>query len=337
MRDLGCVRAMLLERPGDPPRFVASELADEAPGADEVAVELRAAALNRRDWWIWRRRDGPQGALLGSDGAGVVRAVGAGVEDVRVGDEVVVNPALGWRGGEGAPGEGFSILGHPSRGTFATRIVIAAANVAARPPHLTWNESAALPLAGLTAWRACVTLAEAGQGRTLLVTAAGSGVSTFAVQIAAALGARVFVTSGSDAKLERARALGAAGGVIYREPDWPARLRELAGGGVDAVVDSYGDWPALMAALRPGGTIVSFGDTGMSIASVAVADLFLGWKRICGTTMGSPREFAAMLAHVGRANWRPVIDSTYPIDRIAEAAARLDAPGRFGKVVLEIA
>jgi len=337
MRDSGRVRAMLLERPGDPPRFVASDLPDATPGAGEVAIDLRAAALNRRDWWIWRRKDGPRGALLGSDGAGVVCAVGAGVTDVRLGDEVVVNPALGWQDGEDAPGEGFEILGHPSRGTFATRLVIGAANVAPRPARLSWSESAALPLAGLTAWRACVTLARAGPGRTLLVTSAGSGVSTFAVQIAAALGARVYVTSGTTAKLERARALGAAGGVLYRDPAWPAQLRELVGGGVDAAVDSYGDWSALMASLRPGGTIVSFGDTGASTASVSIADLFGGWKRIWGTTMGSPREFAAMLEHAAGAAWHPVVDSVYPLSEIAEAAARLDAPGRFGKVVLEIA
>lgn len=308
-----------------------AERPDPEPGPGEVRVDLVAAALNRRDWWLVRADDPPVGSVLGSDGAGIVSALGRGVDGVAVGDEVVVNPALDWGPSERAGGRDFRILGVPDQGTFAERIVVAAQQVRPRPPVLTWAESAALPLAGLTAWRATVTLAEAGPGRTILVPGAGGGVATFAVQIAAALGARVLVTSSSPEKIARAKGLGAAGGVLYCEDGWWNRL-----GGVDAVVDSVGPqvWPGAIRALRPGGVLVSFGDTGGDEAPVNVSSLFFGWLRIQGTTMGSPREFDALLTHVSEAAWRPVVDAVYPLRDAARALERLDDPARVGKVVL---
>jgi NADPH:quinone reductase-like Zn-dependent oxidoreductase len=172
----------------------------------------------------------------------------------------------------------------------------------------------------------------------VLVTGAGSGVSSFAVQIAAALGARVFVTSSTDEKIARAVALGAAGGVSYRDPSWPDAVRELAGGPLDLAVDSYGG-PSLagaLKALRWGGIAVSFGETSGPDTTFETADVYWSWRRILGTSMGSPRDYRRLLAHVEQASWRPVVDSVYPLARIDLAAARLDAPDRFGKVVLSI-
>jgi NADPH:quinone reductase-like Zn-dependent oxidoreductase len=164
-------------------------------------------------------------------------------------------------------------------------------------------------------------------------------VATFLVQIAVALGARVFVTSSSERKLERARALGAQDGVSYRDPDWPLRLRELAGGGLDAAIDSFGgpSWEGSLRALRTGGTLVSFGDTSGPESTVTTAEVYWQWRRVLGTTMGSPREYRALLAHVERVSWRPVIDSEFPLEQIDEAARRLTSAERFGKVVLRIA
>jgi NADPH:quinone reductase-like Zn-dependent oxidoreductase len=253
-----------------------------------------------------------------------------------VGDEVVFDATLGWGDSEECPTPEFDILGAPTEGTFAEQVVVPAENVAPKPARLGWEEAAALNLAGLTAWRATVTCADVGPGTTLLVTGAGSGVSTFVVQIAVALGARVFVTSSTSAKLERARALGADAGFSYLDPDWPEQVREAAGGGLDAAIDSYGgpSWPGALRALRVGGTLVTFGDTSPEPASIDVSDVYWQWRRILGTTMGSPREYRALLSHLGQAAWRPVIDSVYPLESIAEAAARLDAPDRFGKIVL---
>jgi zinc-binding alcohol dehydrogenase/oxidoreductase len=328
------VKAALLVRFGEPSEaFELRELPDPEPGPGEVGVDLVAAALNRRDWWIRRGREIDLPAVLGSDGAGVVSAVGEGVEGIDEGDEVVIDPSLDWGADEEAPGPDWRILGVPDQGTHAERIVVAAHQIRPKPASYSWTEAAALPLAGLTAWRAAVTHAEAGPGRTILVPGAGGGVATFVIQIAVALGARVLVTTSSGEKLERARALGAAGGALYTEDDW---ARQVAP--VDAVVDSVGGvvWPGALQALRRGGRLVSFADTVGDFAKVSVFDLYWRWLRIQGTTMGSPREFDALLRYVETASWRPVVDSVFPLADIAAAHERLDEPDRFGKVVLSI-
>jgi NADPH:quinone reductase-like Zn-dependent oxidoreductase len=331
------VRAAQLVGFGDPPRFEVRDVPGAKPGPGEVVVALEAAALNRRDWWIWTQpgsADVP--VTLGSDGAGIVSAVGDDVVGVAVGEEVVFDATLNWSEHEDRPGPEFGILGVPTAGTFAENVVVPAENIAPKPPRLTWQEAAALNLAGLTAWRAAVTCARAAAGRTVLVTGAGGGVSTFVVQIAAALGARVLVTSGSDDKIARALALGAEGGFRYDDPGWPDAVAATTGGGVDAVVDSYGapSWPTALRALRDGGILVSFGDTGGADARIDVMEVYWHWRSILGTTMGSPREYRALLAHVDRASWRPVIDRVFALEEIAAAAERLVSRERFGKVVI---
>ena len=318
---------------GAPENLVPAEVPDPQPGEGEARVDLVAAALNRRDYWIRIGRKVELPVVLGSDGAGIVSALGAGVESVAVGDEVVINPSLEWGADEEASGPDFRILGVPGQGTYAERIVVRAEQLRPRPAGYSWIESAALPLAGLTAWRVLVTHARAGPGRTILVPGAGGGVATFLVQIAVALGARVVVTAGSAEKLERARPLGAAAGAVYTDPDWPASL-----GPVDAVADSVGApvWEGAFRALRPGGVLVNFGDTARESASVELATLYFKHLRVQGTTMGSPREFDALLAHAADASWRPVVDSVFPLRDAAAAHERLESPERFGKVVLAI-
>jgi NADPH:quinone reductase-like Zn-dependent oxidoreductase len=333
------MRAARLVAFGETPRFELHDVPDPVPAAGEVVVDVHAAALNRRDAWLWRLPGYcPLPVTLGSDGAGVVSAIGAGVEGVSPGDAVVIDPTLGWADGSDVPGPAFDILGAPTDGTFAERVLVAADHVAPMPAGWSFEQAAALNLGGLTAWRATVSCAGAGPGRTLLATGASGGVATFVIQIAAALGARVFVTSSSQAKIDRAIELGASGGVRHDQPGWVDGLRVLAGGGLDAVVDSYGagSWQPLLTALRDGGRLVTFGDTGGERAEVEVAEVYWHWRSIVGTTMGSPQEFRALLAHVAAHTWRPVIDRVYPLDQIAEAAQRLAAPDRFGKVVLRV-
>ena len=327
------MKAVVLVATGAPEEaFEVREVADPEPGPREVRVDLVTAALNRRDRWL-RVGDTSPPAVLGSDGAGIVSAVGEDVTAVAEGDEVVLNPSLDWGDSEAAAGPDFRILGVPDQGTYAERIVVSAPHVRPRPKGYTWLEAAALPLAGLTAWRAVVTHGEAGPGKTVLVPGAGGGVATFTVQIAAALGARVVVTSSNEEKIERARSLGAAGGASYGDPDWPAKI-----GQVDVAVDSVGasSWPGIFDCLRPGGRLVSFGRTGGEDGRVDIARLYFAYWRIQGTTMGSPREFDALLAHAAGAAWRPVVDSVFPLGEAAWAHERLDAPDRFGKVVLAI-
>ena len=309
-----------------------AEAPDPEPRPGHVVVDLERAALNHRDVWIREGRPGPLPAILGSDGAGVVSAVGPGVESVSPGDEVVINPSLDWGDRDDAPGPDFRILGVPDQGTYAERIVIAAHQVRPRPAGWSWDECAAFPLGGLTAWRA-LRLAGAGPGRRILVTGAAGGVGTFLVQIGAALGATIVATTGSAAKIARVRELGAAEAVDYHDPDWPRRI-----GPVHAAIDSAGGsgLDTVIGTLARGGVLVSFGDTARETATVDLAEVFLEWRAIQGTTMGSPREFDALLEHIATARWRPVIDSTFPLADAAEAHRRLVSPERTGKVVLAI-
>ena len=326
------MRVVHLTAFGGPEVLQPATVPDPEPGPGQVRIDLVRAALNHRDVWIREGRPGPLPAILGSDGAGVVSAVGPEVEGVAAGDEVVINPALDWGEGEDAPGSGFRILGVPDQGTYADRIVVAAHQVRPRPAGWSWDECAALPLAGLTAWRA-LRLAGAGPGRRILVTGAGGGVATFLVQIGAALGATIRATTGSDPKVARVLELGAETAVDYHDPDWPERI-----GDVDAAIDSTGGsgLDAVVGTLARGGVLVSFGDTAREPATLDLAEVFLEWRRLQGTTMGSPREFDALLAHAATANWRPVIDSTFPLEDAAEAHRRLRNPARTGKVVLAI-
>jgi len=204
---------------------------DPEPGPGEVVVELKTAALNRRDLLVTRGvYPFPLPLVPGSDGAGVRRDTG---------EEVLIYPALDWGPREAAFGPDFQILGGPRDGTYAELVAVPEANVFRKPARLSWEEAAALPLAGLTAYRALFARGGFVTGETVLVLGAGSGVSTFAVQLAVQAGARVLVTSSSDEKIERSRSLGAEAGINYASADWVAWAKEQ--GGVDLVIDSVAD------------------------------------------------------------------------------------------------
>ncbi|MGD9697028.1 MAG: zinc-binding dehydrogenase [Thermoleophilia bacterium] len=334
------MNAVVLRETGGPEVLSLSEAPDPVPGPGEVVVALRAAALNRRDVFLRKGiAPSPLPVIPGSDGAGVVRSLGAGASGVAEGDEVVVFPSLGWGGGEAAPAPGFRILGGPDDGTYAELVKVPAENVFPRPRRLSWEESAALPLAGLTAYRALVSRAGLRSGETVLILGIGGGVATIALRIARAAGARVIVTSSSDEKLARAAELGADGGVNYAaDEQWPAAVRELSGGGVDVVVDSVGStWAQSIASVRPGGRVVVFGGTGGATPQLTVRPVTTGQVSLLGTTMGSARDFAGLLAAVRHQDWAPVIDSVRPLAEVAAAHAREEEGAHFGKLVLSIA
>lgn len=334
------MNAVILKETGGPEVLRLETVPDPEPGPGEVVVELRAAALNRRDVFLRKGvAPSPLPVIPGSDGAGVIRRLGDGASGVAVGDEVVILPSLGWGDREDAPAPGFRILGGPDDGTYAELIRIPAQNVFPRPRRFSWHQAAALPLAGLTAWRALATRARLRPGETVLILGIGGGVATFALHIARAAGARVIVTSSSEEKIAHAREMGAAGGVLYTQPDWVADAKALAGPrGIDVVVDSVGaTWPDSIAALRPGGRMVAFGGTGGRSAELQVRAVTTGQVDVLGTTMGSPREFAQLLAAVEAQTWVPTIDSVRPLGEAAAAHAREEAGQHFGKLVLDIA
>jgi zinc-binding alcohol dehydrogenase/oxidoreductase len=314
----------------------AGEWPDPQPGRGEALVRLRCAAINHHDLRTAAVADGwPAPAVIGSDGAGVVEAVGDGVDAGLIGREVVIYPALRWGDDERAQGEDFEILGYPTQGTQAEAIVVPADSLYPKPARLDWEQAAALPLAGLSAWRALVTRGELRAGDRVLVTGASGGVASFAVQLVAALGAEAVVTSSTSDRVERACTLGAIGGVV-RDAGWPQELMQRFGR-FDLVLDSSGaDWDALLGSLAPSGRLVAIGRTVDPRPAVDVGLLFNGQHDIRGSMMGSPTEFAALLAHVDNASWRPVVDSVVPLHDAAAGYERVAAGNHFGKVVLQL-
>jgi NADPH:quinone reductase-like Zn-dependent oxidoreductase len=294
---------------------------DPAPSPGWAVVELRATALNWHDVIV--RRGDYRVALpriLGADGAGVRRDTS---------ERVLILPSLRWGADERHPGPDFEILGDHTDGTYAELVAVPEENLFSLPAGWDWPEAAALPLAGLTAYRALFSRGGLRRGETVVILGAGSGVSTIAVALARMAGARVLVTSSSQAKLDRAAELGAAGGALYTEPDWPQQLEPA-----DLVVDSIGStWPDSLSILKPGGRVVAFGATGGDQATVSVRPFYFGQFSLLGTTMGSPRDFAALLDML-EPGWRPAVEAALPLDRAAEAHARMERRDHFGKLVL---
>lgn len=332
------MKAVVLEKTDGPRALVIRDVEAPAPGAGEVRVRLEASALNRRDYWITLGRY-PQMQLPcipGSDGAGIVEAVGPGVAQELLGRDVVIYPAMAWGDDEACFGPDFRVLGMPDQGTFAESICVPADNVYPKPEHLNWTQAAAIPLAGLTAWRACVTHAGVRSGMRVLVTGAGSGVAGFAIRWCLSLGAGVYVTSGDEKKITTAREMGVSGAESYRDPACYKKLRRQSGG-FHAIVDSAGgnDMNPLLDTLLPAGRYVFFGATlGNPDNGLEMAKLFFRHIRIQGTTMGSNAEFAAMLEHVSRQRIEPAIDRVMPLDQIADGLQRMADFGQTGKIVL---
>jgi NADPH:quinone reductase-like Zn-dependent oxidoreductase len=315
-----------------------TEVPDPVPGAGEALVELRASALNHRDLWI---KLGQYAGLMfpcipGSDGAGVVASVGHGADASWVGREVIVNPGFNWGPSPRAQGPAFTILGLPRDGTLAELVAVPVAQLAAKPAHLGWEGAAALPLAGLTAWRALFSRARLAEGERVLVTGIGGGVALTALQFAAAAGNEVWVTSSSDDKIARAVALGARGGFRYDRPGW-AKDAATSPGTFDVIVDSAGGqgFGELLDVAAPGCRIATYGATRGSVPEVALRKVF--WKQlsILGTTMGSPADWEAMVAFVTRHALRPVVSDVFPLARGAEAFDLMERGGQFGKIVVK--
>jgi NADPH:quinone reductase-like Zn-dependent oxidoreductase len=327
------VKALVLNVGGSESPLKWTDWPDPVTQPGWVTVRVLAAGLNRNDSMnIGSRTSRSAASVIGADGAGVVAEVGGAVTGWEVGDEVVVLPSLWWGASDLHPGERFEILGDVTAGTFAEYVTVPAGNVYHRPERLSWRQCAVLPLAGVTAWRALITQGALKSGQRLLVTGASGGVATFAIQMGEAIGADVYVTTSSPEKLDDAIRLGASGGVI-REPGWEDAL--AAQEPFHMVLDSSGaSWSELISSLGPAGTLVSIGRTRNEHAEIPIHSLFIGQRRVVGSTMGSPREFGAFLQHLNPATWTPLIDSTFEFADADEAFARLDSRDRMGKIVL---
>jgi zinc-binding alcohol dehydrogenase/oxidoreductase len=332
------MKAVRLHEIGGPENLHVDEIQVPAIREDEALVRVRAAALNHRDLFI------TQGlypnirlpVTLGSDGAGEIAALGAVVAHLEVGEQVVIDPLLAWGDNPRVwDAANATILGMPRDGTFAQYVAVPLENVYRKPKNLSIEEAAAIPLAGLTAYRATFTRGALRQGETILITGVGGGVQTFVLLFAKHAGAHAIVTSSSDEKLERARSLGADLAINYSaNPDWPKLLRSTAP--VDLVVDSSGGETLRKAldVVRPGGRIVVYGGTNGD-ATIKMFPLFWKHVTILGTSMGSPQDFDAML-ELFEGDLRPLVDRVFTLGDAAEAVRYLAFANQFGKVVLRV-
>ena len=305
------------------------EVADPIPESDEVVVELKAAAMNHRDNWMTMGlypKLTPD-VITGSCGAGTIN-----------GRDVIINPNINWGDNPDYPNhKTYDILGMPINGTFAEKIAVNPDRLHDKPSHLSWEEAAAIPLAGLTAYRALFTKGRATKDSKVLINGVGGGVALFAFQFAVAIGADVFVTSGSEEKIQRAVDLGGKGGVSYREEKWSKRFAKEFGR-VDVVIDSAGGdgFAQLARVCNPQARIAVYGGTrGMS--HLSPQDLFFKELEIMGSTMGSDQEFGQMVELINTHQIKPVVDSVFGLDEHEAAFGRMRAGKQFGKIVFRIA
>lgn len=302
------------------------------PGPGEIRVRVKTAGLNHRDLFLMKgRRAADAPLILGSDGAGVIDAVGEGVAGLTAGTEIIIHPTIGWDRTAAVPVVP-QILGGPTDGTFAETVVIPVDNAFRKPTYLTWEEAGVLPLSALTAYRALFTRAQIKAGEHVLIPGIGGGVATCAMLMAQAAGAVVSITSRSVAKLEEARRY-AVRGAFSSSGDWNEGLQ---GEKVDVILDSIGPatFSKYLEVIRPNGRIVSFGASSGDTVEVPLRALFFPQLSWIGTSMGSREEFGEMLRFMEEHAIRPLIDRMYPLDEAPAAFRRMTAGEQFGNIGL---
>jgi NADPH:quinone reductase-like Zn-dependent oxidoreductase len=319
------MQAYIIKEINQPP--FKTEVAIPVPNDDEALVKISASALNHRDVWITKGQyPGIKlGAIMGADGCGTWE-----------GKEYVINPGLDWGSDEAYQALNFRVLGVPDDGTFADYICIPKKYLHEKPSYLTVEEAAALPLAGVTAYRALVVKTKPKAGDKVLISGIGGGVALFAMQYAIALGCDVYVTSGTEDKIEKAISLGAKGGYLYHDAEWPKKLMADIGG-VDVVIDSAGGsgFNNLVKVCHPGARISFYGGSLGKIDGLNPQLIF--WRQISllGSTMGSDQDFVDMLAFVDKYKIRPVVDEVLSFDDLPLGFQKMEAGKQFGKIVFK--
>ena len=341
------MKAVQIHQHGGVEQLRYEERADpEIQSAGDAIVKLKAAALNHIDIWVRRGLTGievPFPHVLGGDGAGTVVAIGSAVKNLKLGDTVCLYPPSGCGQCEFCLTDRewmcvrIRVLGEREDGTYAEYVRVAARNCFPIPAGLSFTEAAAFPLVFLTVWHMLVTNAQIKAGESILILGIGGGVATAALQLAAAIGMRIIVTSSSAAKLDHAKQLGAAHGINYREADFAKEVRNLtAKRGVDVVVDSVGGegWVKSLASLAKGGRLVTCGATAGATPQTDLRRIFWNDLKIFGSTLGTREEFRQVLEFLAHSGTRPIIDQVFPLKDAALAQARLEEGRQFGKIVL---
>jgi len=321
---------------------------DPVPGPDQVVLRVRAASINRLDLLV--RAGIPTLKLtlphiLGADAAGEIASVGSDVVDLEVGERVVVNPGISCGEceyctmGDDPLCVDYRILGEHLPGTYAEHVAVPSRNVARLPPDFAFEAAAAAPLVFMTAWRLLVTRARIRPGEDVLILGAGAGVSTAAIQIAKLAGCTVFVTSSSEAKLQKAKALGADVLINYKEVPWSKAVWELTGKrGVDVVLDHVGSatFKDSVRSLRKGGRLVSPGATSGPLVELDMRYIFWRQLSLIGSTMSSMREFEEVMKLLFMGRLKSVVDRTLPLSEARQAHEVVERGDHFGKVVLRV-
>jgi NADPH:quinone reductase-like Zn-dependent oxidoreductase len=311
-----------------------------SPAENEVLINIKYASLNRRDLYItkglYAKISLP--VVLGSDCSGVVAQTGENVTAFTEGDEVIVNPSMNWGEKEEHQVYDYRILGMPDDGTLEEYICVKADHVFAKPSNLSPGQASALPLAGLTAYRACFVKAEIKEGDTVLIPGIGGGVSTFALLYALSAGADVYVTSGSDEKVMQAIALGAKGGINYKKENWEKMLHGMMHNKLDVVIDGSGGETITkcLSICSYGARIVSYGATLGITKDFDMRKVYWKQVKVMGSTMGSDNDFGAMLQYIEEKNIVPVIDKVFELDNVHEAFYRMDKSEQMGKIVVKV-
>ncbi len=333
------MRAFVLKSPEEGLVFEENYPIETQLQADEVCVKLAAAALNHRDIWI---KKGQYAGLqypiiLGSDGAGSIAAIGKNVSSFALHQQVIINPNNNWGENPRFQSKQYHVLGLPKNGTLAEYIIVNADRLQPKPSFLSNEEAAALPLAGLTAFRALFGRAKLQKSEKLLISGIGGGVALFALQFAIAAGATVFVTSSDDEKIKKAIALGAAGGANYKDENWHKTFLKTHGE-VNVVIDSAGGngFAKFLDITAAGGRIVFYGGGQGLINNLSPQKIF--WKQIdiLGSTMGSDVEFVEMLHFTEKHQIKPIVDSVFSLENAKMAFEKMDSGAQFGKIVVKI-
>lgn len=339
------MKAVRLHQPGSVDHYVYEDAPDPAAGPGDVLVRVRAVALNHLEAWATKMPGGPyeKARILGADVAGVVEAVGAGVRNVKPGQDVMLHPGVSCgvceRCLDGIDNlcATYHLLGQGRDGGMAEFVAVPAANVFAKPENLTFEEAASIPLVFTTALHMILTRAHLRYGETVLVNAAGSGVGVAAIQIAKLHGARVIASAGSDPKLQKARQLGADDCINYTDSDLAEQARKLTGGrGVDMVVENVGGeiMEKSIRALARNGRVVTCGATAGNDATWNVTRFFLAQQTIYGSFMGTKAELLHYAGCFADGRLKPVVDAVFPLAQAREAVSRLLHREQFGKIVL---
>jgi len=320
------MKAAFIERTNEP--LTVKETETQTSSSSMKLIQVSCAGLNHRDLWIQKGKyAGIKLPLIpGSDLVGYSES-----------QKVIINPAFNWGTDQSHQSKEFEILGLPSNGSLAEFVLVPATNIYPAPDHLDDFQSAGLPLAGLTAYRALFIKANVKSGEKVFITGIGGGVALFALQFCLATGCTVFVSSSSNDKINRAIALGARGGVNYTNENWDLEMLEMSQG-IDVIIDGAAgnSFGKLLKIMNSGGRISIYGGTQGNIEKISPQILF--WKQlsIFGSTMGSPDDFENMLGLVNKYKIVPIIDSVFNLDQVNDAFERMNNGLQFGKIIIQI-